>query len=99
VHLYQARYPNGFVCPKCGDMRESWNTARCVRKCKGCKAHISLLVGTVMEKTHLPLLKWFHAMRHKRGCSSVKLEQELHVTADQLIKKTSRAKRAEFSEL
>ena len=24
AHLYQARYPNGFVCPKCGDTREPW---------------------------------------------------------------------------
>lgn len=83
AHLYQARYPNGFVCPKCGDEREPWKTARRIVKCKGCKGHISLLVGTVMEKTHLPLLKWFHAMRlmaeDKRGCSSVKLEQELQV--------------------
>jgi transposase-like protein len=83
AHLYQVRYPNGFLCPKCGDTREPWNTARRTRKCKGCKAHISLLVGTVMEKTHLPLLKWFHAMRlmaeDKRGCSATKLEQELRI--------------------
>jgi len=52
-------------------------------KCKGCRSSVSLLVGTVMEKTHLPLLKWFHAMRlmaeDKRGCSAVKLEQELRI--------------------
>jgi len=82
-HLYQVRYPNGFKCPKCGETREPWNTSRRTRKCKGCGAHISLLVGTVMERTHLPLLKWFHAMRlmaqDKRGCSATKLEQELRV--------------------
>jgi len=83
AHLYHAKYPDGYVCPKCGDTREPWNTARRVRKCRGCKSHISLLVGTVMEKTHLPLLKWFHAMRlmaeDKRGCSATKLEQELRI--------------------
>ena len=82
-HLYQVRYPNGFVCPKCGDTREPWNMKRRTRKCKSCRSSISLLVGTVMEKTHLPLLKWFHAMRlmaeDKRGCSAVKLEQELRI--------------------
>jgi len=82
-HLYHVRYTNGFVCPKCGDTREPWKTQRRVVKCKGCRATVSLLVGTVMEKTHLPLLKWFHAMRlmaeDKRGCSAVKLEQELRV--------------------
>ena len=82
-YLYQVRYPNGFVCPKCGDTREPWSMKRRTRKCKGCRTTISLLVGTVMEKTHLPLLKWFHAMRlmakDKRGCSAVKLEQELRI--------------------
>ena len=65
-YLYQVRYPDGFVCPKCRDTWEPWNMKRRTVKCKGCRSSISLLVGTVMEKTHLPLLKWFHAMRLTR---------------------------------
>ena len=84
-HLFRVRFPEGFVCPKCGDTREPYHVSgRRTRQCKSCSAQISLISGTIMEKTMMPLRKWFYAFRlvaeDKRGCSAVRLQNELSLS-------------------
>ena len=81
-HLYEMRWPNGFVCPKCGVKDDPFNVAsRNLYQCKHCAYQASVTAGTVMEKTRLPLLKWFWAMflmsSDKRGCSALRISREL----------------------
>jgi transposase-like protein len=81
-HLYRMRWPEGFVCPKCGLKDEPFNVAsRNLHQCKHCGYQASVTAGTVMEKTHIPLLKWFWAMflmsGDKRGCSALQISKEL----------------------
>jgi len=81
-HLYKMRWPEGFVCPKCGVKDEPFNIASRSRyQCKHCNHQASVTSGTVMDKTRVPLRKWFWAMymmsHDKRGCSAVQVGREL----------------------
>lgn len=53
-------------------------------KCAHCLKRFSCLVGTIFQKTKLPLKKWFMAMymmsSHKKGISSHQLARDLDIT-------------------
>ncbi len=58
-YLFAVRWPSGFRCPKCASETAWWRkdgrSVECERK------HVtSATAGTVMHKTHLPLLTWFY---------------------------------------
>ena len=58
-YLCHLRWPQGFVCPVCGD-RESYDIkTRKVSQCKRNGHQTSLTAGTVMHGSHLPLRVWF----------------------------------------
>jgi len=81
-HLYKMRWPEGFVCPKCGVVDKPFNiSSRNLYQCKHCNHQASVTAGTVMEKTRIPLIKWFWAMflmsTDKRGCSAIQISNEL----------------------
>ncbi|MFO1069804.1 MAG: IS1595 family transposase [Geminicoccaceae bacterium] len=60
-------WPNGPVCPHCGgtdriyDLRGK-STRPGVRKCGHCKKPFTVTVGTVFERSHIPLHKWVQAL-------------------------------------
>lgn len=61
-YLKAARFPEGFVCPQCAarDTRPSGSpTVLCCRN----GHRTSLVAGTVMQRTTIPLLRWFQAAR------------------------------------
>lgn len=83
-HLYKMRWPKGFACPKCGVLDEPFNvSSRKLHQCKHCGYQASVTAGTVLEKTRVPLVKWFWAMflmsNDKRGCSAKQLSTELNL--------------------
>jgi hypothetical protein len=53
-------------------------------KCRDCAKQFSVTVGTVMERSHIPLAKWvlaFHLMAaSKKGMSAHQLHRSLNVT-------------------
>jgi transposase-like protein len=83
-HLYRLRWPNGYCCPKCGSTSHYAITTRNLFECTDCHYQTSLTAGTVMEKTHMPLEKWFWGIyffsTDKRGCSASQLSKELSIT-------------------
>jgi transposase-like protein len=83
AHLFQVRWSNGFVCPKCGHNEYFNIKSRHLFQCKRCNHQASVTAGTIMEKTQLPLVKWFWAMflmgEDKRGCSALYLSKQLGV--------------------
>lgn len=86
-HMYQIRWPEGFVCPKCGEKDEPYNIKSHNRfQCKHCSHQASVTAGTVMDKSRTPLTKWFLAIyligQDKRGCSALKLKRELGIAYD-----------------
>ena len=60
-YLLQLRWPEGFVCPRCGQ-RSAWLTARDLLVCAGCQYQSSLTAGTIFQDTRKPLTLWFRAM-------------------------------------
>jgi len=83
-HLFKMRWPDGFRCPKCGNETYYVISTRKYYECTACHYQASVTVGTVMEKTHIKLEKWFWAIyfigRDKRGCSAMMLSKELEIS-------------------
>jgi len=79
-YLFRLRWPDGFVCPRCGPSR-AWPLRSGRRQCSGCGRQVSVTAGTVFQDTRTPLTVWFRAMwwitRQKNGVSALGLQQVL----------------------
>lgn len=85
-HLFTMKWPEGFRCAKCGHDHFYETRTRKLKlyECKQCSYQATVIVGTVMEKTHIDLIKWFWAIylvaHDKRGISAVMLSEDLEVS-------------------
>ena len=83
AELFRLRFPNGFVCPKCGCTEYYPVRGRNTFQCRACRHQTSVTVGTVMHRTHLPLTVWFWTIylcaTDKRGISAVQLSRTLNI--------------------
>ena len=82
-------WPNGRVCPKCGEVDHSSpmqgkSTRIGVYKCYGCRKQFTVKVGTIFEDSHIKLHIWLQAMfliaSSKKGISSNQLHRTLGIT-------------------
>lgn len=84
--LEQARWPEGFVCPRCSHGKASRVTTRNLPllQCAACHYQASLTAGTILHKTRTPLVKWFWAIwlvaQDKGGVSAMRLSKHLEVS-------------------
>lgn len=82
--LYSFRWPDGFVCPKCGSKEYYDLPRRSLYQCKACKRQTSVTAGTVMHKTRVPLMKWFWTLflvsTDPRGLSALQLTKIIGVS-------------------
>lgn len=83
--LMAARFPDGWVCPRCGNRSCSPVSGRPrKRQCTRCGKQLSVTSGTAMESSKLPLRKWFLAFylvtHSKRGMSALELARHLGVS-------------------
>lgn len=80
-YVRRLRWPDGFVCRRCGVVGEPWVTARGVLHCRACGGETSLTAGTIFEGTRKPLRLWFLAMwfvtSQKNGVSALGLQRVL----------------------
>ena len=60
-YLFAIRWPEGFVCPRCGG-RSAWTMSRGLWLCRGCRRQVSATSGTIFQDRKLPLTSWFLAM-------------------------------------
>lgn len=88
-HLEALRWPRGPVCPHCGaDERNSALNGRAHRPglwfCGSCRKQFTVTVGTVFERSKIPLHKWLLAVHllssSKKGISSHQIHRTLGVT-------------------
>lgn len=90
-HLEKIRWPEGPVCPHCGNVDQAKiiklkgkSTRPGLYQCKECREPFTVTVGTVMERSHIPLSKWvyaFHLMAaSKKGVSAHQLHRMLGIT-------------------
>jgi transposase-like protein len=97
-YLFALRWPEGFVCPRCGG-REVWSRSANLWMCAACRFHTSVTAGTIFQDSKLPLTVWFRAMWHvtsqKNGISALGLQRVLglgsYKTAWALLHKLRRA--------
>ena len=79
--LRKVRWPDGFVCPRCGERRSVMIQTRRLEQCRSCRYQASLTAGTVLHRTRKPLRLWFLAIffvgRHKAGISAFQLQKDL----------------------
>jgi len=89
VHLEGLLWPSGPVCPHCGVLGENTLVKGKSHRpgmymCNACRQPFSVTVGTIMEKSHIPLNKWvlgFHLMASsKKGISAHQLHRQLGIT-------------------
>lgn len=88
-HLEAIRWPNGPVCPHCGSTAQPYVLKGKAHrpgllKCVDCREQFSVTVGTVFERSKIPLSKWLTATyllcSSKKGISSHQLHRTLGVT-------------------
>lgn len=89
AHLESIRWPRGPVCPHCGGMdRQSRLNGESHRPgllfCGECREQYTVTVGTVFERSKIPLKQWVLATHllcsSKKGMSSHQLHRTLGVT-------------------
>jgi hypothetical protein len=84
--LAKVKWPDGFVCTRCGHRYAYVTTTRRLPlyECASCRHQNSLIAGTVMEGSRTDLRKWLLAMflisDPDHGISAVKLESIIEVT-------------------
>ena len=89
THLESLRWPDGPYCPHCGEFE---NIAKLhgkshrpgLYKCRSCRKPFTVTVGTLFERSKIPLNKWVLATHllcsSKKGISSHQLHRMLGVT-------------------
>lgn len=90
-HLEALHWPNGPVCPHCGNCDAARitklagkSTRSGVHKCKECSKPFTVTVGTIFEDSKIPINKWLLAFRllngGKKGFSAHELHRSLGIT-------------------
>jgi transposase-like protein len=89
AHLEATRWPQGPICPHCGVVDEATNVGgKAARvgcyQCNACREQFTVTVGTVFERSKVPLNKWLLATylmsSSKMGYSAHQLHRTLGVT-------------------
>jgi transposase-like protein len=87
-YLESVRWPNGPVCPHCGESERKpyalKSKTRRLWKCAACRKQYTVTVGTIFESSHIPLHKWLWAFfllcSSKKGMSAHQLHRMLGIT-------------------
>jgi transposase-like protein len=86
AHFERLRWPDGPVCPHCSSVGSATelkgkSTRPGVHKCRECKKPFTATVGTLYERSHIPLHKWLLATHllcsSKKGMSAHQLYRML----------------------
>lgn len=85
-YLEGIRWPDGPVCPHCGNPDKHYrlkNQTRRLWKCAKCRKQFTVTVGTIFESSHVGLDKWllaFYLLCTSKGMSAHQLHRMLGVT-------------------
>lgn len=89
--LEAIRWPDGIYCPHCGNAEQEKIAKghgavhrQGLYYCAACNGQFTVTVGTVMERSKIPLSKWLFAMHlmgaSKKGMSALQLSRMLGIT-------------------
>jgi transposase-like protein len=98
-YLAACRWPDGFICPRCGHGRAYELVKQRRYQCAKCRKQISLTSGTILHRTKVQLTPWFWAAylmtTDKRGVPALLLQRQLglscYETAWMMLHKLRRA--------
>src|SRR3954471_1684648 len=80
------RWPEGFKCPRCAGLTYCEIRGRQLLQCRQCRHQTSLIAGTVLQGTKLPMRVWFRAKhllaQGKRGLSNIELGRRLGISSN-----------------
>lgn len=88
AHLEGLLWPDGPVCPRCGVLNEATlmkgkSHRPGLYNCRPCDKPFTVTVGTIYERSHIPLHKWVYATHlmasSKKGISAAQLERMLEL--------------------
>lgn len=88
-HLEAIRWPNGSVCPHCGGTERNARLQGASHRpglwfCGDCRSQFTVTVGTVFERSKVPLHKWLLANHlicsAKKGISAHQIHRTIGVT-------------------
>src|SRR5215213_8619824 len=78
--------PEGFRCPRCAGSKYCEIRGRQLLQCRRCRHQTSLIAGTVLQGTKLPMRVWFRAMhllaQGKKGLSNIELGRRLGISTN-----------------
>lgn len=78
--LFKLRWPAGFACPKCGQVK-AWPLNDRLYQCANCNYQTSVIAGTIFQDTHKSLALWFRAIwwitGQKNGASAMGIKRVL----------------------
>lgn len=81
-YLAWLRWPDGFVCPRCGHPA-GWSLGDGRFECARCHSRTSVTAGTIFDRTRTPLTVWFNACwmftSGKDGISALSLQRTLEI--------------------
>lgn len=84
--LVALRWPDGFVCPRCGGRKHGVIGPRRLFQCSACRYQASVKAGTVFAASKLELTKWFLAIylmtQSKNDIAALELMRQLGVKYD-----------------
>lgn len=86
VYFEGQRWPEGPVCPACGERERIWKDAKRLGfyRCNADLVVFTVRTGTIFERSKVPLHKWLYAMyllvTARKGISSLQLHSQIGVT-------------------
>lgn len=84
-YLERLRWPEGFVCPGCGDSGTPWRSKRNLLVCPTCERQTSVTAGTLFAGTRSALRLWFLAAwevsTRKSGASALAVQATLGLSS------------------
>lgn len=85
--LIRSRWPDGFVCPRCGHKEYWWKSTRKLLQCKKCRYEVSVTAGTIMHRTKQPIPMWLQAAymvtTHTPGMSALQFQRQVGLSSYQ----------------
>jgi transposase-like protein len=82
-------WPQGLICPHCGVVGDATALKGKAHRaglyqCKACQDQFTVTVGTIYERSHIPLNKWLATthlmMASKKGMSALQISRMIDVT-------------------
>lgn len=82
-YLIRLRWPEKVVCPTCAHEKLDLLRYRRAYECRKCRKRTFVTAGTIFDRSHLPLRKWFWALflmsTPKKGISMLYLQKQLGI--------------------